>query len=87
MKTLRIESALSRYNEQAPKEARLTKGEFADQVIPDNVNPNRKQQLARKRQLLSRWINGKQLTSITPEIIVKICTVTKCDPNFLFDWN
>jgi len=80
--TLRIEAALAYYNERVPTNKRMTKGQLALLVIPDNDNPDPDSQASRKRSMLSRWLNGGT-SGLTPEVILRICKTTKVDPNYL----
>lgn len=75
---LKINEALEAFNEKHP-EKKMKGKDVAKALYPDKTE-------SRAKTLFSRIRNGYEQTSITPDIILRLCRILETSPDFLFNY-
>lgn len=74
---LRIQDAIAVHNMSKNPEDRINQGSLGEKVCPESVHGGR---------YLSLWKKDKELRSMSPDHVERICNETGVDANFLYDW-
>lgn len=79
---LKINEAVQAYQKKHKTEqgTKVTRRQLAIKVMPEKSED-------RAAQLLSRWSNGFDYSALTPDVILQLCRVLECTPNYLYDYD
>jgi len=77
MNNFKLKEALKRHKKISGKF--MSQREFAEKIFPEY---NQKTALYHVNMAL----NGHAFGRFTPDVIVKLCKILKCDPNYLFNY-